>query len=86
VPKLHCDPKIAEGRSDDEKFVMVIPPSNVTGSLHLGHALTAAVCGRYINDDGIECWVMLRCMFLVSTPFLFCLHCFGMELIYRRYI
>ena len=27
----------------DEKFVMVIPPPNVTGSLHLGHALTAAV-------------------------------------------
>ena len=38
-----CDPKIAEGKSDDEKFVMVIPPPNVTGSLHLGHALTAAV-------------------------------------------
>ena len=38
-----CDPKVAEGKSDDEKFVMVIPPPNVTGSLHLGHALTAAV-------------------------------------------
>lgn len=38
-----CDPKSAEGKSDDEKFVMVIPPPNVTGSLHLGHALTAAV-------------------------------------------
>lgn len=38
-----CDPKDAEGKSDDEKFVMVIPPPNVTGSLHLGHALTAAV-------------------------------------------
>jgi valyl-tRNA synthetase len=25
------------------KFVMVIPPPNVTGSLHLGHALTNAV-------------------------------------------
>ena len=49
-----CDPKIAEGKSDDEKFVMVIPPPNVTGSLHLGHALTAAV------EDS---------MFLVSTPF-----------------
>ncbi len=29
--------------SQDEKFVMVIPPPNVTGSLHLGHALTNAV-------------------------------------------
>lgn len=38
-----CDPLSAEGKSDDEKFVMVIPPPNVTGSLHLGHALTAAV-------------------------------------------
>ena len=30
-------------RPYDEKFVMVIPPPNVTGSLHLGHALTTAV-------------------------------------------
>lgn len=26
-----------------DKFVMVIPPPNVTGSLHLGHALTTAI-------------------------------------------
>ncbi|KAE8965427.1 hypothetical protein PR001_g28739, partial [Phytophthora rubi] len=26
-----------------ERFVMVIPPPNVTGSLHLGHALTVAI-------------------------------------------
>ena len=38
-----CDPASAVGRTRDEKFVMVIPPPNVTGSLHLGHALTAAV-------------------------------------------
>ena len=38
-----CDPAFAAGKSDKEKFVMVIPPPNVTGSLHLGHALTAAV-------------------------------------------
>jgi valyl-tRNA synthetase len=37
------DPSAALGKPDDEKFVMVIPPPNVTGSLHLGHALTAAV-------------------------------------------
>jgi len=30
-------------RPQEEKFVMVIPPPNVTGSLHLGHALTTAV-------------------------------------------
>jgi valyl-tRNA synthetase len=38
-----CDPKVAEKKPQDEKFIMVIPPPNVTGSLHLGHALTAAV-------------------------------------------
>ena len=27
----------------DEKFVIVLPPPNVTGSLHLGHALTVAI-------------------------------------------
>jgi len=32
------------------KFVMVIPPPNVTGSLHLGHALTNAV------EDCITRW------------------------------
>mmetsp|Transcript_56278 Transcript_56278/g.136426 ORF Transcript_56278/g.136426 Transcript_56278/m.136426 type:complete len:1085 (-) Transcript_56278:2657-5911(-) len=37
------DAKAAMGRPPEEKFVMVIPPPNVTGSLHLGHALTAAV-------------------------------------------
>eukprot|EP01083_Nonionella_stella_P024627 67898_1 len=29
--------------SDNEKFVMVIPPPNVTGALHIGHALTNTV-------------------------------------------
>jgi tRNA synthetases class I (I, L, M and V) len=38
-----CDPAAAASKSSEEKFVMVIPPPNVTGSLHLGHALTAAV-------------------------------------------
>lgn len=38
-----CEPSKALGLQEDEKFVIVIPPPNVTGSLHLGHALTAAV-------------------------------------------
>jgi len=40
-----CDARKALERdaSKHEKFVMVIPPPNITGSLHLGHALTAAV-------------------------------------------
>mmetsp|Transcript_24951 Transcript_24951/g.28859 ORF Transcript_24951/g.28859 Transcript_24951/m.28859 type:complete len:1084 (+) Transcript_24951:124-3375(+) len=46
-----CDPKEAEGKkADEDRFVMVIPPPNVTGSLHLGHALTAAV------EDTITRW------------------------------
>ncbi len=39
-----CKPEDAmDKKPDEDKFVMVIPPPNVTGSLHLGHALTAAV-------------------------------------------
>jgi valyl-tRNA synthetase len=30
-------------QGEEEKFVMVIPPPNVTGSLHLGHALTNSI-------------------------------------------
>lgn len=35
---------------EDKKFIMVIPPPNVTGSLHLGHALTNAI------EDSIVRW------------------------------
>jgi valyl-tRNA synthetase len=33
----------AEATSDKPPFCMVLPPPNVTGSLHLGHALTATI-------------------------------------------
>lgn len=33
-----------------DKFVMVIPPPNVTGVLHLGHALTNSI------EDAITRW------------------------------
>lgn len=49
-----CDPASAVGRPDEEKFVMVIPPPNVTGSLHLGHALTAAV------EDTLTRWHRMK--------------------------
>eukprot|EP00566_Odontella_aurita_P002277 CAMPEP_0113586882 /NCGR_PEP_ID=MMETSP0015_2-20120614/34560_1 /TAXON_ID=2838 /ORGANISM="Odontella" /LENGTH=1123 /DNA_ID=CAMNT_0000492401 /DNA_START=165 /DNA_END=3536 /DNA_ORIENTATION=+ /assembly_acc=CAM_ASM_000160 len=49
-----CDPAQAKGKLDDEKFVMVIPPPNVTGSLHLGHALTAAV------EDTLTRWHRMK--------------------------
>ena len=37
-----------------KKFTMVIPPPNVTGSLHLGHALTAAV------EDTLTRWHRMK--------------------------
>lgn len=49
-----CDPQKAMGRPVEEKFVMVIPPPNVTGSLHLGHALTAAV------EDTLTRWHRMK--------------------------
>lgn len=38
----------------DPPFVMVIPPPNVTGSLHLGHALMAAI------EDAVVRWARMR--------------------------
>lgn len=35
--------------SKKENFVIVLPPPNVTGSLHLGHALTDAIQVLYIT-------------------------------------
>jgi len=49
-----CDPEFAKGKPKDEKFVIVIPPPNVTGSLHLGHALTAAV------EDTLTRWHRMK--------------------------
>lgn len=44
--------KAEEG--EREKFVMVVPPPNVTGSLHLGHTLTAAV------EDSLSRWHRMK--------------------------
>lgn len=32
-----------DDKSDAEQFTIVIPPPNVTGSLHLGHALMVSI-------------------------------------------
>lgn len=40
---FHANAKDALNKDDDDKFIMVIPPPNVTGSLHVGHALTGAI-------------------------------------------
>lgn len=47
---FRADATAAIDSGDDQKFVMVIPPPNVTGSLHLGHALMCAV------QDSITRW------------------------------
>lgn len=38
-----CSPEEVKGLKPEEKFVMVLPPPNVTGTLHIGHALMVAV-------------------------------------------
>jgi valyl-tRNA synthetase len=40
----------ADPKATKEKFIIVIPPPNVTGSLHLGHALTNSI------QDAITRW------------------------------
>ncbi|CAI5746338.1 unnamed protein product [Peronospora destructor] len=38
-----CSDEKIRAADPDKRFVVVIPPPNVTGSLHLGHALTVAI-------------------------------------------
>jgi hypothetical protein len=63
------DPEAAMDKPDDEKFIMVIPPPNVTGSLHLGHALTAAV------EDTLTRWHRMMGHATIYVPGMFCLCC-----------
>ena len=49
-----CEPASVDTSDPDKKFVMVIPPPNVTGSLHIGHALTAAI------EDTLTRWHRMR--------------------------
>jgi len=44
------DAKKCKNLPEDKRFIMVIPPPNVTGALHVGHALTAAV------EDALTRW------------------------------
>lgn len=41
-------------------FMMVIPPPNVTGSLHLGHALTNAI------EDSLTRWYIAYLSFYIQ--------------------
>ena len=49
-------------RGANDKFVMVIPPPNVTGSLHLGHALTTAI------EDTITRWHRMKGKITLWVP------------------
>ena len=44
------DAKAAKGSCESKRFVMVIPPPNVTGKLHLGHTLTGSI------EDALSRW------------------------------
>jgi valyl-tRNA synthetase len=44
----------ARNAGDDEKFVIVIPPPNVTGTLHLGHAMTVGI------EDTLTRWHRMK--------------------------
>lgn len=44
------DPEKAKNAKDEDKFIMVLPPPNVTGSLHLGHALMVSI------EDAMARW------------------------------
>jgi len=44
------DAKAVKGTCESKRFIMVIPPPNVTGSLHLGHTLTGAI------EDALTRW------------------------------
>lgn len=49
-------------QSPKDKFVMVIPPPNVTGTLHIGHALTCAI------QDCIVRWNRMRGLTTLWVP------------------
>ncbi|CAM9186228.1 unnamed protein product [Phaeothamnion confervicola] len=49
-----CDAATARAAPEGGKFAIVIPPPNVTGSLHLGHALTGAI------EDTLTRWHRMR--------------------------
>lgn len=48
------DMSAARNAGDDEKFVIVIPPPNVTGTLHLGHAMTVGI------EDTLTRWHRMK--------------------------
>lgn len=47
---FHADIEKAKQAKDSEKFIMMIPPPNITDKLHVGHALFIAI------EDALSRW------------------------------
>jgi valyl-tRNA synthetase len=61
--RFYCpDAKEAASREYDDKFIMVIPPPNITGALHIGHALTNAI------EDCMTRWNRMRGKLSIWVP------------------
>lgn len=41
--KGYFSPKDEQKAGEKQPFVIVLPPPNITGALHIGHALTVAI-------------------------------------------
>ncbi|PHJ25734.1 valyl-trna synthetase [Cystoisospora suis] len=54
--------RLAETTQPGNKFVMVIPPPNVTGSLHIGHALTGSI------EDALARWNRMNGKVVLWVP------------------
>ncbi|PFH31202.1 valyl-tRNA synthetase [Besnoitia besnoiti] len=55
-------PELAKTTKQENKFVMVIPPPNVTGSLHIGHTLTVAI------EDSLARWHRMNGKIVLWVP------------------
>ena len=53
------DLKDALKKPRDKRFVMILPPPNVTGSLHLGHALMGAIEDTIVRYKRLQGYVSL---------------------------
>ncbi|KAF0990771.1 hypothetical protein HZS_650 [Henneguya salminicola] len=60
--KYKVSPSDAEKLVEDNKFVMIMPPPNVTGTLHLGHALMCAL------EDALSRWNRMRGKVVLWSP------------------
>lgn len=74
--------------NNPKRFTMVIPPPNVTGTLHLGHGLTSAVedcITRWHRMNGYETlWVPGTGLLFVLITFNLCRSCWNCDTSYCR--